>query len=149
MASALQSAAGPRFLLPKISQRLTSVRPVSSAALSHTSNHTLETESSRPIHPRYHARRTFASSSASFRSIQQSRKAINDSLGQSAALRRQFSITAIRGRDHHFDTLKFVQRLKDEGFTEEQGVAMMKVLSDVIEERYAQASNHSSQRWQS
>ncbi|KAH0073930.1 DUF1640-domain-containing protein, partial [Aureobasidium melanogenum] len=30
--------------------------------------------------------------------------------------------------------LKFVQRLKDEGFTEEQAVAMMKVLSDVVEE---------------
>ena len=37
-------------------------------------------------------------------------------------------------RDHHFDTLKFVQRLKDEGFSEEQSKAMMLVLSDVIEE---------------
>ena len=37
-------------------------------------------------------------------------------------------------RDHHFDTLKFVQRLKDEGFSEEQATAMMRVLSDVIEE---------------
>lgn len=37
-------------------------------------------------------------------------------------------------RDHHFDTLKFVQRLQSEGFTEEQSVAMMKVLNDVIEE---------------
>lgn len=49
---------------------------------------------------------------------------------------RGFSATAVRPRDHHFDTLKFVQRLKDEGFTEEQAVAMMKVLGDVIEERY-------------
>jgi hypothetical protein len=49
--------------------------------------------------------------------------------------RRQFSASASRFRDHHFDTLKFVQRLKEEGFTEEQAVAMMKVLSDVIEER--------------
>jgi len=31
--------------------------------------------------------------------------------------------------------LKFVQRLKDEGFTEEQAEGMMKVLGDVIEER--------------
>jgi hypothetical protein len=30
-----------------------------------------------------------------------------------------------------------VQRLKDDGFTEEQAVAMMKVLNDVIEERYS------------
>lgn len=45
-----------------------------------------------------------------------------------------FSTTRILSRDHHFDTLKFVQRLKDEGFSEEQSKAMMLVLSDVIEE---------------
>jgi hypothetical protein len=50
-------------------------------------------------------------------------------------LRRAFHATSLRQRDHHFDTLKFVQRLKSEGFTEEQSVAMMKVLNDVIEER--------------
>ncbi|KAI9889069.1 MAG: hypothetical protein M1814_005858 [Vezdaea aestivalis] len=47
---------------------------------------------------------------------------------------RHFHTTPSRSRDHHFDTLKFVQRLQDEGFSEEQSVAMMKVLSDVIEE---------------
>lgn len=57
--------------------------------------------------------------------------------------RRQFSASARRPRDHHFDTLKFVQRLKDDGFTEEQAVAMMKVLSDVIEER-SPATSHPS-----
>lgn len=41
----------------------------------------------------------------------------------------------MRQRDHHFDTLKFVKRLQGDGFTEEQSVAMMKVLNDVIEER--------------
>lgn len=51
-------------------------------------------------------------------------------------LRRTFHVTARRARDHHFDTLKFVQRLQEEGFTETQAVAMMKVLSDVIEERF-------------
>lgn len=45
-----------------------------------------------------------------------------------------FSTTLCRPRDHHFDTLKFVQRLKDEGFSEDQSRAMMLVLSDVIEE---------------
>ena len=45
-----------------------------------------------------------------------------------------FSTTPAMSRDHHFDTLKFVQRLKDEGFSEEQSKAMMLVLSDVIEE---------------
>ncbi|RAL06746.1 CCDC90 family protein [Aspergillus homomorphus CBS 101889] len=48
--------------------------------------------------------------------------------------RRAFHASASRQRDHHFDTLKFVQRLKDEGFSEEQAVAMMRVLNDIIEE---------------
>jgi len=48
--------------------------------------------------------------------------------------KRTFTRSPTLNRDHHFDTLKFVQRLKDEGFTEEQAVAMMKVLGDVIEE---------------
>ncbi|KAL4896418.1 hypothetical protein BDV59DRAFT_170592 [Aspergillus ambiguus] len=47
---------------------------------------------------------------------------------------RAFHASASRQRDHHFDTLKFVQRLKDEGFSEEQAVAMMRVLNDVIQE---------------
>lgn len=51
-------------------------------------------------------------------------------------IRRDFHVTGARQRDHHFDTLKFVQRLRDEGFTEEQAAAMMTVLNDVIEERY-------------
>lgn len=51
-----------------------------------------------------------------------------------AVTARAFSTTQTRPRDHHFDTLKFVQRLKDEGFSEEQSKAMMLVLSDVIEE---------------
>ncbi|MCJ1292006.1 hypothetical protein MMC34_003556 [Xylographa carneopallida] len=47
---------------------------------------------------------------------------------------RSFHAGTALCRDHHFDTLKFVQRLKDEGFSEEQATAMMRVLSDVIEE---------------
>jgi hypothetical protein len=50
--------------------------------------------------------------------------------------RRHFSATAPQLRDHHFDTLKFVQRLKEEGFTEQQAEGMMRILGDVIEERY-------------
>ncbi|KAI7295333.1 DUF1640-domain-containing protein [Hortaea werneckii] len=45
-----------------------------------------------------------------------------------------FTTTPSRQKDHHFDTLKFVQRLEAEGFTEAQSAAMMRVLSDVIEE---------------
>jgi hypothetical protein len=48
--------------------------------------------------------------------------------------KRAFHATAVQSRDHHFDTLKFVQRLKDEGFSEEQATAMMRVLNDVIQE---------------
>ncbi|KAL3470659.1 hypothetical protein BJX99DRAFT_238984 [Aspergillus californicus] len=48
--------------------------------------------------------------------------------------RRAFHATVPRERDHHFDTLKFVQRLRNEGFSEEQAVAMMRVLNDVIQE---------------
>ncbi|KAK4092749.1 Protein FMP32 [Purpureocillium lilacinum] len=59
---------------------------------------------------------------------------------RSPILRRAFHATALRQRDHHFDTLKFVKRLQSEGFTEEQSVAMMKVLNDVIEERYRRRS---------
>jgi predicted DsbA family dithiol-disulfide isomerase len=57
------------------------------------------------------------------------------SILQNPAHRLAFHATARQARDHHFDTLKFVQRLQEEGFTEAQAVAMMKVLSDVIEER--------------
>ncbi|KKZ61015.1 hypothetical protein EMCG_04351 [[Emmonsia] crescens] len=48
--------------------------------------------------------------------------------------RRAFHSTPANRRDHHFDTLKIVQRLKGEGFSEEQAVALMRVLNDVIEE---------------
>ncbi|GIK06830.1 hypothetical protein Aspvir_002482 [Aspergillus viridinutans] len=48
--------------------------------------------------------------------------------------RLAFHASASRQREHHFDTLRFVQRLKDEGFSEEQAVAMMRVLNDVIQE---------------
>lgn len=52
----------------------------------------------------------------------------------SRIIRRSFSTNPQLLRDHHFDTLKCVQRLKAEGFSEEQSKAMMVVLSDVIEE---------------
>ncbi|OQE46566.1 hypothetical protein PENCOP_c001G06226 [Penicillium coprophilum] len=48
--------------------------------------------------------------------------------------RRAFHATPVRPRDHHFDTLKFVKRLQTEGFSEEQSVAMMRVLNDIIQE---------------
>lgn len=51
------------------------------------------------------------------------------------ANRRAFHATAPRSqKGQHFDTLIFVQRLKEEGFTEEQAAALMKILNDVMEE---------------
>ena len=47
---------------------------------------------------------------------------------------RAFHATPARPRDHYFDTLKFVKRLQAEGFSEEQAVAMMRVLNDIIQE---------------
>src|SRR6188768_2170393 len=46
-------------------------------------------------------------------------------VGGLSIARRGFHASAVRRRDHHFDTLKFVQRLQSEGFTEDQSVAMM------------------------
>lgn len=63
---------------------------------------------------------------------------------QQPALRRAFHASAPQRREHHFDTLKFVQRLQSQGFTEEQSVAMMKVLNDVIQERSALSSSSSA-----
>lgn len=48
--------------------------------------------------------------------------------------RRAFHATAPRRREHHFDTLQIVRRLKSEGFSDDQSVALMRVLNDVIEE---------------
>ncbi|KAJ5085658.1 hypothetical protein N7532_010429 [Penicillium argentinense] len=48
--------------------------------------------------------------------------------------KRAFHATPAQQRDHHFDTLKFVKRLQAEGFSEEQAVAMMRVLNDIIQE---------------
>lgn len=50
------------------------------------------------------------------------------------ALRRTFSASVSRNKDHHFDTLKFVQRLESSGFTREQSTSIMRVLASAIEE---------------
>lgn len=119
----------PRFLLPQLSWAkalpsssrsalISSSRPQQPFPLTTTTN------------PSPHHRRHFHN--AHLRPRQQSPSPI-----LASARRHAFHATTRRQRDHHFDTLKFVQRLQEEGFTEEQSVAMMKVLNDVIEERYA------------
>lgn len=120
---ALSSAqALPKFLLPRLSWQATSashtIRALSTATTNYNvSTRPMNTFESRPIV----RRRGFVG--------------VRPSILQNPSHHRAFHATARRARDHHFDTLKFVQRLQEEGFTEAQSVAMMKVLSDVIEER--------------
>ncbi|RDL36685.1 putative DUF1640-containing protein [Venustampulla echinocandica] len=114
----------PRFLLPKLSWQ-----PASSA--NHTIRALYSTASSYDAPPR-------SFGNYSNRAIAQRR--INEPCRPRASIlsgpshHKAFHASSRRARDHHFDTLKFVQRLKEDGFTEAQAVAMMKVLSDVIEE---------------
>ena len=110
----------PRFLLPKISWQ---VAPASTQCAIRAMS-TFQTARNRDSQ-RHNAPRTQYTS--------QTRLSINSPFLFSIQRRRAFSASPIYGRDHHFDTLKFVKRMREEGFSEEQSVAMMKVLSDVIE----------------
>ena len=116
----------PRFLLPRLSwQAAPANRPTIRA---------LSTSSSI-----YMAHTRLPNTSESRPSIRTSQNVVprsRTSILQNPTYHRTFHATARQSRDHHFDTLKFVQRLQEEGFTEAQAVAMMKVLSDVIEERF-------------
>ncbi|PTB36592.1 hypothetical protein M441DRAFT_51314 [Trichoderma asperellum CBS 433.97] len=108
----------PRFLLPRISWTapLSASRPAAAQSFA-----ALQANQRKSIHSSVPAFNTGFSA-----------RRCNGS--QVPALRRGFHATPRQCREHHFDTLKFVKRLKDEGFTEEQSVAMMKVLNDVIQE---------------
>lgn len=115
----------PRFLLPRLSW---SAAPAQKQALRGLS--TLSSSYGYPLPSRE------APPSRSLLRTNPRDPLSKPSMLQSPALRRAFHATARQSRDHHFDTLKFVQRLQEEGFSEKQAVAMMRVLSDVIEERY-------------
>ncbi|KFH42416.1 hypothetical protein ACRE_068590 [Hapsidospora chrysogenum ATCC 11550] len=116
----------PRFLLPRLSWKATTGPLASSTCRAHSRRHHQPTPRGQPT--------------ASFHSASPARPGPRSTVAQGRPSpilsRASFHTTAPRQRDHHFDTLKFVQRLESEGFTEEQAVAMMKVLNDVIEERY-------------
>lgn len=124
MANAGVARALPRFLLPKLSWQpsivpFNTIRALSTAA------------------PTCDSKKSFRSASgtrAFIRPRHNGAEVSRSSICQNPSIRRAFHATARQSRDHHFDTLKFVQRLQEEGFTEAQAVAMMKVLSDVIEE---------------
>lgn len=117
MANTALTKALPRFLLPQLSWQVT---PISSQAIRVFSTSQTASKPSAERRP----------------TIPTVRNAFpKKSILNSSVHRQAFHATARQQRDHHFDTLKFVQRLREEGFTEAQSVAMMKVLSDVIEER--------------
>ncbi|RFU35225.1 hypothetical protein B7463_g1136, partial [Scytalidium lignicola] len=115
----------PRFLLPRLSWQTTpmhrhTVRALSSFSFTNSNN-------SRPA---YDCTAIKSYPSATHITTPQSKPV----QWHNYTHRRNFHATQRQARDHHFDTLKFVQKLKEEGFTEAQAAAMMKVLNDVIEE---------------
>lgn len=121
----------PRFLLPQLSWKAPVRSPLAATAGAAFSS-AASCQPSPPIPSRaFHPPRPASQDIA-----RRSRPAFRSALLRQPELRRGFHASAPRQRDHHFDTLKFVQRLQSEGFTEEQSGAMMKVLNDVIEERY-------------
>jgi hypothetical protein len=129
--SSIQATAVPRFLLPQFSWSAKAARPTALGAL--------EARRYRSFPARQHCAAAPITTALQQQLARQSRRTNPPFVTGCASpfeLRRHFSASAPQQKDHHFDTLKFVQRLKDEGFTEEQAEGMMRILSDVIEERY-------------
>src|SRR3954462_5048476 len=97
----------PRFLLPRLSWQ--------TAATNRQANRALSTISSKYITPSRPAdnlvNRPF------IRKPYNAFPSSKSSILQNPAHHRAFHATARQSRDHHFDTLKFVQRLQEEGFT--------------------------------
>ena len=132
---ASQVASIPRFLLPRLTWRgavietgLLRSTALKSKSPSRSQQRTISSPTWRLHKPIYHPK-LLSNISWAPPSIRNEHL-----LFASAHVRRSFHTTSLLYRDHHFDTLKFVQRLKEEGFSEEQATAMMRVLSDVIEE---------------
>ena len=125
----------PRFLLPQLTWKSPIYGPLGLATrpiIQHPGNRNKSTYR-RTISS--DARALYRKSSAAAQILQSLHGPSPASIRPSSFLAaRPFHTTAPRYRDHHFDTLKFVGRLKEEGFSEEQATAMMRVLSDVIEE---------------
>ena len=147
----------PRYLLPRLTWNGTpriTITAVQGAPISTVRSQTSKAEEYHLNSRKYHtastaARRSSVSSSSRFSALTTSSSPSTNSptnnidtpirhngvyVAAFKPARRAFHASAIMSRDHHFDTLKFVQRLKNEGFSEEQAVAMMKVLNDVIQE---------------
>lgn len=136
MANTMQTL--PRFLLPRLSwtapvgQPFAKASVIAAAAATQVGGSNSNSSSRRQQRPWPSTIRTQSNHMSTATSTT---TRLPKSVLQQPGLRRAFHASAPRRRDHHFDTLKFVQRLQSEGFTEEQSVAMMKVLNDVIQER--------------
>ncbi|KAJ4414749.1 Protein fmp32, mitochondrial [Gnomoniopsis sp. IMI 355080] len=124
MANTIQTL--PKFLLPRLSWSAPVGQQFARASVA-----TTQASSQRPWQP---PTRSMHTERITSKTISTSIPRSFVSPLQQPELRRAFHASAPRRRDHHFDTLKFVQRLQSEGFTEEQSVAIMKVLNDVIQE---------------
>ncbi|KAL9126068.1 MAG: hypothetical protein Q9217_004826 [Psora testacea] len=111
----------PDFLLPQLSWKT-----ASQALIGPWANRPVQSHSVGLLQQRRYSQSIYSTSAF--------RRHPSAAHGHSSHPSRPFSTTPTNYRDHHFDTLKFVQRLRSEGFSEEQSKAMMLVLSDVIEE---------------
>lgn len=131
-APVISRAAIPRFLLPQTSWTSTSTFRSAAQCIVDARRHRFSTA------PERCATNPVTSALTRQRILRSGKEAASFAAGYASTLEfhRRFSATAPQAKDHHFDTLKFVQRLKEEGFTDEQAEGMMRVLSDVIEERY-------------
>lgn len=127
----VQTTAIPRFLLPQLTWGKVALRHPAPAGIFRARYHQSSTSPQQSTSTYLRNRVGLGAT----RQWQQMLPRFAYASSSNHSYRRNFSATGKQARDHHFDTLKFVQRLKDEGFTEEQAEAMMRVLSDVIEER--------------
>lgn len=135
----MQPATLPRFLIPRLSWASTTpshaFRPAFSAISSQTQAQQsirLGREKSRSRYYTTQRHTTPAISPISRCTTPASRVQLPLQFSQESC--RSFTTTPVPQRDHHFDTLKFVQRLRAEGFSEEQSQALLRVLSDIVQE---------------
>ena len=129
----------PRFLLPQLTWQKTAplaltkwASPVSNSIRDTTSQRSITSQVRPWKQPQFQRNPQYQGAPARSKGPQRHSGVAVSVLSQLSP--RSFHTTPPLYRDHHFDTLKFVQRLKDEGFSEDQATAMMRVLSDVIEE---------------
>ncbi|CBX90346.1 hypothetical protein IAQ61_001845 [Plenodomus lingam] len=130
-APCLHATGLPRFLLPQLSWSSRAVRPTALGAWEARRQRTHAASEHRMACPNTSTNTTQTQSIRKWReNVPHSARGVSTAIHFS----RSFSASAPAWKDHHFDTLKFVQRMKEEGFSEEQAEGMMRVLSDVIEE---------------